>query len=191
MEIQKNLQMLREKEQMVQKLEAERAAQETAAREANDTAVLARLDARITELLKGNHHSSGNTLRLKETNRAIVNGATQWCGTYRLKATIRGHLMGMSEAEIKTHVRSLIQKEMKDIGMNVYVGLTKYEVVKNWWRGGFPGFYEYDAQMSEDTFNCIALLGTPLITRPLAYLYDRWFPRIRVKIWFNVYTPTV
>ena len=186
--IQSNLAQLSALERALQQQEAEREALYKAKCKAHNDMVFKRLEERIGDILKGTHKSSHNTLRLKEMSRKPIPQEGNWRQeTFRLKVTMGGYLAEMSKQEVATHIRELVQGQLKEVeGVKTEVRRVEFDMLKNWWRGGRLQFY--GDSLDEDTFNAIIFLGIPLLTRPLAYLYDMAFPRMRIKVWFTTWT---
>lgn len=172
---------LREKQMRREEQERQWQQEMSEARRQNDSALLQKVKARFLDVLGGKVRSSGNTLRLKETRA--------WGGktyeTYRVKVRMFGYFSGMTEQQVGEEVRRFFAQDVEAL-KGAYIKTVDVKRVRNWWRGDRPRFYEYDAQVSEDTFNCLIFCGLPLITRPLAALYDCVFPRVSVKVFFEV-----
>lgn len=172
---------------------ADRARQESL--EAHDMTVLKRLADQMRAVLAGTKRSSGNTLRYKGSKTVpqyIYVRESMYSGNYarsddllveeyRLKARVWGINRIFTPQEMQEKLRTILYEELAATKDTVEIRSVEFKLVRNWWRGGWPNFYD-DA--TEEDFTLVIGLGTPLITRPLAYLFDRMFPRVSVRVEF-------
>lgn len=99
--------------------------------------------------------------------------------SYRIKFIIRGQFLDKNAAVAA--VKHMVETKLVDYTKkNVF--FVNVEDRRNWWRGGPPNFYD-DA--TEEDFNCCVLCGLPLISRSIAWVYDRLNPctKITVDFW--------
>ena len=163
--------------------------------EAHDTALLRKLAEQMRAVLTGTKRSSGNTLRYKGSKTSpqyIYVSENMYRGSYvrtddllvenyRLKARVWGINRIFTPKEMQEKLRTILYEELLNTKDTVEIRSVEFKNVRNWWRGGWPNFYQ-DA--TEEDFTLVIGLGTPLITRPLAYLFDHMFPRVSVRVEF-------
>lgn len=159
----------------------------------HDDAVLPTLFNQLKAVLTGATRSSGNTVRLlkiREKPHWVYKGY-EWIQTgssiykdYRLKIRLFGRFHLLTENQITDKVRTYMMEELLPPGA-AEIRTVEFTYAKNWWRGEWPHFYD---DTTEDDFHLFVFLGTPLITRPLAWIYDSLFPRISVRVVFSLVT---
>jgi hypothetical protein len=142
----------------------------------HDRGFMDHLKTQLIAVLSGKIKGPGNTVRLQGTFK--VRGEPR--EAFRLKIRTWGYPTRIQQTEIEAHLKFYLGTTL---GSSYIIDRVEFDTVKNWWRGGFLGFN--DGGMTEDTFNCIVFLGTPLITRPLAALFDSLFPRVSVRVYFS------
>jgi hypothetical protein len=144
----------------------------------HDRGFMDHLKTQLIAVLSGKIKGPGNTVRLQGTFK--VRGEPR--EAFRLKIRTWGYPTRIQETEIEADLKWYLGTTL---GPSYIIDRVEFDTVKNWWRGGVPGIYGEDGVISEDTFNCIVFLGTPLITRPLAALFDSLFPRVSVRVYFS------
>jgi hypothetical protein len=157
----------------------------------HDDTVLPRLFSQLKAVLTGATRSSGNTVRLLEIREKPhwIYKDYEWtrAGTtiykdYRLKVRLFGRFHLLTEKGVAAKVRTYMMEELLPPGA-AEIRTVEFTYAKNWWRGDWPHFYD---DTTEDDFHLFVFLGTPLITRPLAWIYDSLFPRISVRVVFSI-----
>lgn len=101
---------------------------------------------------------------------------------YKMKVVVPGEFTVLTQEQIVQRIKMMAMESLSN-QPNPSIRVTQVLKGRNWWRGGWPNFYR-DA--TEEDFILVVFLGLPLLSRPLAWLYDRAFPRVKVVLEFSV-----